>query len=254
MENEISRTEVYNDEPVCKGKVKGATTLAECENYPYPYQGFAKIPVVLGEFTVQIDVESKIKLCEPAIEIKRIKKNVFLTQCRLIAGTNKLFLKGYVRKNIEYATKDCEYKDAVCGDIKHTTVSVPFECVTKVDFKKYPKLFTTPPSQQVEYVDKKMLGRDKKEQDLISYEYFNEKVYCELEKAYIYEADIVEEEDKYVCDKGEEMFNAFVEKEVIYLTMKLLQKQQIHDFYPDKCEKTKLSPEEQEDLVKVRFK
>lgn len=254
MENEMMEREIYGEERTCKGRVKESTTLCECDNYPYPYPGYAKIPVVLGEFTVQIDVESKIKLCEPAIEIKRIKKNVYVTQCRLIAGTNKLFLKGYVRKNIEYATKECSYKDAICGDIKHTTVSVPFECVTKVDFKKYPKLFATPKAQMVEYLDKKAIGKDPKEQDLISYEYFNEKVFCELEKAYIYEADIVEEEDKLECEKGETLFHSFVEKEVIYLTLKLLQKQQIYDFHPDKPEKQRLTPEEQEDIVSVKFK
>ena len=76
-----------------------------------------KVPVVLAQRNIQIDVEAEIKLKEPFFEIKRIKKNVVLTQCKLlpISGrivdgvpiTGKLFISGFVRKNIEYATADC---------------------------------------------------------------------------------------------------------------------------------------------------
>jgi len=69
------------------------------------------------EPVIQVDVESVIQLEEPALEIKRVKKNLFITQCKLIdtgfdyeckgKRTGKLFLSGYVRKNIEYATADC---------------------------------------------------------------------------------------------------------------------------------------------------
>jgi hypothetical protein len=226
----------------CKGSVKESATLGECKNYPYPYPGYAKIPVVIAEFTVQIDVESKIALDEPALEIKRIKKNVFLTQCRLIPGTKKVFLKGYVRKNIEYATKKGYTKTAICGDIKHTTVFVPFECITKIeDFKNYPKIFPNHPTQDVEYLDckecdNKNMGVDLKERDFISKEVFNEKVFCELEKAYIYEADIAEDWEKIHCFPSESVFKTFIEKEVIYLTLKLLQKQQVH-YFPQKPHK-----------------
>ncbi|MDF2671741.1 MAG: hypothetical protein K0R09_6 [Clostridiales bacterium] len=237
----------------CKGEVKESQTLCECENYPNPYPGYAKIPIVLGEFTVQIDVESKIKLDEPAIEIKRIRKNVFLTQCRLIPGTNKLFLEGYVRKNIEYATKDGSKKDVICGDIKHTTVKVPFKCVTKVCFNNYPKLFSSPVPNEVEYFDKKAMGKDMKEQDIISTEFFNEKVFCELEKAHIYEADIVEDYDKIECHPNEFLFSYFIEKEVIYLTIKLLQKQQAYHFPNDKSCEPELSSDERKNMVKVKY-
>lgn len=227
----------------CKANIKETDTLGECKNYPYPYPGYAKIPVVIAEFTVQIDVESKIALDEPALEIKRIRKNVFLEQCRLIPGTKKVFLKGFVRKNIEYATKSGHTKTAICGDIKHNTFYVPFECITKVEeFKNYPKFYENYPTQEVEYLDCKGTGKDLKERDFISTEVFNEKVFCELEKAYIYEADIAEDWEKIPCFPYESLFRCFVEKEVVYLTIKLLQKQQVHYFPPmppKKCDEKK---------------
>ena len=120
----------------------------------------AKIPVVLGEREIQIDVEAVFKLNEPFFEIKRIKKNVYLTQCKLLPrsgviaadGTlvsGKLFIGGFVRKNIEYATADCVEKEIVSGRIAHTTIDVPFTAVTEV-------VYTVPPVVNVRGVQKEI--------------------------------------------------------------------------------------------------
>ncbi|PFL54876.1 Uracil permease, partial [Bacillus cereus] len=69
---------------------------------------------VLAERTLQIVVEADIPLCPPAVEIKRVLKDVFLTQCKLVpvaytpinatgyleVTRAKLFVEGYIRKNI----------------------------------------------------------------------------------------------------------------------------------------------------------
>ncbi|GIM29514.1 hypothetical protein CPJCM30710_21800 [Clostridium polyendosporum] len=106
-----------------------------------------RIPVLIAHATVEADVEACIDFpCyEDFYEIKRIKKNVFLTQGRIIplvqpdgeAPTGKLYLKGFVEKNIEYATADCvsRKKDIINGDIKHHTVKVPFQVVTLITFR-----------------------------------------------------------------------------------------------------------------------
>lgn len=210
----------------CKGKIIETETLSECQNVPVLKTGVAKVPVVLAEFTVQIDIESKIKLAEQALEIKRIIKNVFLTQCKLIDRTNKVFLKGFVRKNIEYATVDCVSKTAICGDIKHLTVHVPFQCMTEVEDLRHVDSNFNPTTETISFFDDKNIGTDLKEKDLISEEFFNEKVYCELISVRIFEADIVEECEKVEFHPMEHVFETFIEKEVIYLTIKLLQNQQ----------------------------
>ena len=102
---------------------------------------FVKIPVLLAETNITIPVEAIITLDRNIKEIKRIKKNVFLTQSRLIpnfttspAPTSAiLFIEGFVRKNIEYAALDCFTAGTAnfCGDIRHCTVEVPF-CFTTV--------------------------------------------------------------------------------------------------------------------------
>jgi hypothetical protein len=228
---------MYNDEAhaiestccsvKCEGLILENDTLNEYSEKEVYQTGFAKVPVVLGEVTVQIDVESKIKLPEPALEIKRIKKNVFLSQCRLVAGTKKVFLKGFVRKNIEYATIDCVIPKAICGDIRHATVQVPFQCTAEASYLRPAAKKKNPPVKMINYFDEENLGIDTKQQDLLSAEIFNEKIYCELEHSSIYEADIIEDGKPIQGHPTEHEFKSFIEKEVIYLTLKLLQNQQI---------------------------
>lgn len=228
-------------------EVKGGTTN-DCVNDTVAIEALrtgavAKIPVVLAELTIQINVDAFIKLPEPAWEIKDIKKRVKVTQCLLLQDTNMLFIKGFVRKNIDYSTRTCSNREGFCGDIKHCTIDVPFSCTTPVDFNGIAPL---PPktncSKEFEYLkteeisqfgfaekDKLMSG-DLREFNQISKEFFNELPFCELIKARIVEFD--EQINPVHPDKcdvpfEEKKFTKIEEKMVIYLTLKLLQKRQV---------------------------
>ncbi|MGE7692913.1 CsxC family protein, partial [Lysinibacillus sp. NPDC094177] len=101
-----------------------------------------KVPVVLAEPTLQIVVESDITLTPAATEIKRVKKNVFLNQVKLVPvafaridGTDffsvtraKLFVAGHIRKNIEYASLACN------GALQDRIADVPFSGFTDITF------------------------------------------------------------------------------------------------------------------------
>lgn len=228
-ENIASKNEFEskNHKEECEGKILENSMFNKCTDVIMEIPPKFETPVVIAEFKVQIDVESKIKLAEPALEIKRIKKNVFLTQCRLVGKTDKVFIKGFVRKNIEYATMDSTSNSAICGDIKHTTVHVPFHCVTELKNMRCPELRANPFPQEITYTSKKNCECDEREKDLISGEFFNEKVFCKLISAFIHEADIEVEPEKVECLPGEFLFQTFIEKEVICLNIKLLQNQQI---------------------------
>lgn len=260
---------MYNEK--CKAQVLKSETLPECSNEQKVPKGITepvigKIPVVLAEPVIQVDVESVIKLEEPAIEIKRIKKNLFITQCKVVnigcENAAKLFLSGYVRKNIEYATSDCygHKGESISGDIKHTTVQVPFRCVTKVSFDS-PAIFNyqQPPREASLFFEQKkgkdcceqsILGSNPCEQNFEHFECFNEEIFCELEESKIYEVDIHKKGKNDHCDKCEPCsydkdslgqkdfyddkddfdkysFNEITEKMVIFIRLKLLQNQQV---------------------------
>jgi len=211
----------------CDAKVLQSETLTGAENFYWPGGDF-KVERVLSEFVVQIDSEAEIKLNEPAYEIKRIEKQVFLKQCRFIPSTNKVFIEGYIRKNIEYATKSCSKYNVISGTIKDTTVHVPFKFYTKVDFKDaFPQIIPNPPSMVARYFDQKRMGKDIREADRSNIEIFNEPIFCELEWSAIYDADINEKGRPIDKIPNEEEFQVFTDKSVIYLCIKLLQKQQI---------------------------
>ncbi|MDV4152062.1 hypothetical protein R0131_14630 [Clostridium sp. AL.422] len=207
---------------------------------------YVKIPVVLAEVNVTIPVEATITLDQPAIEIKRIKKNVFLTQSRIIpfsedkcSNTGILFIEGFIRKNIEYATKTCssDVSRNVCGDIRHCTGEVPFNFTTRITFIREP-IFTenTAASEVVFFTDKfgscdmcsdPVIGRNPCDQSSFFTEAFNEKPFTELVKADIAEVDIHTNPIMNCTMPTEQMFTKITEKVVLNLTLKLLQKQQI---------------------------
>lgn len=242
-------------ECMCNGGVIKTTTLPECSNepmIPYGIDGpvIGKIPVVLAEPIVQIDVESIIELEEPALEIKRIKKNVFVNQCKVISighNTAKLFLSGFVRKNIEFATADCsnEKHGSISGNIRHTTVNVPFTCVTKINFVTPPKIIYQDNPKELSLLKDKscgcndqckheIIGRNPCEQSFEHFEEFNEPIFCELEEARIFEDDMHKETEMFDHEfPMEHTFKKIEEKMVILVKIKLLQKQQVH--IPGNC-------------------
>ncbi|MDR3597369.1 CsxC family protein [Clostridium sp.] len=208
---------------------------------------FVKIPIILAETNITIPVEATITLDQAAREIKRIKKNVFLTQSRLIPfsttpvtpGTGILFIAGFVRKNIEYATQTCITAGTpnFCGDIRQCTVEVPFNFTTRVTFLR-PPVFTenTTPSELEFFTDElqgcdicadPVLGRNPCDQSFLFTENFNEKPFVELVNAVVTEVDIHKNPTASCTIPTEQFFNTITEKLIVNLTLKVLQKQQV---------------------------
>ncbi|MEQ6855703.1 CsxC family protein [Lysinibacillus capsici] len=194
-----------------------------------------KIPVVLAEPTLQIVVESDITLSPAATEIKRVKKNVFLNQVKLvpvsfarIANTDffrvtraKLFVGGHIRKNIEYASSACN------GALQDRIADVPFSGFTDLIFPQTaggptPILgisefaeanFLNERTQMDARLDKAFF------QNLVKY---NEQPFGELVAANFFELDF-----SPIMAAPEEAFSTLREKIVLELTVKVLQVQQI---------------------------
>ncbi len=205
----------------------------------------AKIPVVLAQREIQIDVEAEFRLKEPFFEIKRIKKDVFLTQCRLLprAGaiedgvpvSGKLFISGFVRKNIEYATADCVDKKVVSGRIAHTTIDTPFTAVTEVFYVVPPIVNSRATQTEIDLLSgcschdckDTIMGKSRCDLSFEDSIVFTEKPYCELEGVSIIEEDLQRDPVCYHSAPDVQLFNKIVEKMVIYINVKVLQLQQV---------------------------
>ena len=223
-------------------------------------QSYLKVPVVLGQYDIQIPMHAEIVFPDnrPVVEIKDIKKRVYLTQCKLIsaassapgtpAESGKLYVSGFVRKNIRYAVSPMVVGDdqQLDSGIRSLTVKVPFDCVTELDS------FTNPPvgpflntraeweyliSQDLPsgYPEKdELMGTDLSQYHQQSTQYFNELPYCELNRANIIQIDeslnreAIEEDGEAVL--GEGTFTEMSEKMVVDLTLTLLQKQTVNNF------------------------
>jgi hypothetical protein len=221
--------------------------IDSCVNTPvsiaaYGSGAVANVPVVLAQLTVQANVNSVIKLPEFAYEIKQIKKRLKITQCLLLQDTNILFIKGFVRKNIDFSTREHSNAEGFSGDIKHVTVDVPFSCTTPVSYNGIAPLAPVPTtSTEFEYQKREeihhpdfsekdhLLSGDLREHNQISTEFFNELPFCELVSARIIEFDeqLMPEapnERGYVMPFEEKRFKRIEEKMVIFITLRLLQK------------------------------
>jgi len=224
-----------------------STVVDNIENTPIdpialPGDVIVRVPVLLSEFTVQFNVNAEIKLPELALEVKDIKKRLKITQCTLLQPTNVLFVKGFVRKTIDYTTGDCSNRQGVCGDIRHCTVDVPFELTTPITFITPPAALLTNSVTEFEYFTQKdlpnkyfaekdsLLSGDLSEINQFRAENFNELPFCDLVSANIYEFDEFIGRQSPHQDNlpfEEKYFKVIEEKMVVELTLKLLQNRQV---------------------------
>lgn len=218
--------------PECDSRVVRSKVLGECENRDYCPEGIhgplvAKVPVVLSDVKIQIDIESDIRLQEPAFDIKDIDKRVCITQCHLVPFTNKLFIAGFVEENIQYSTVSCANETSISGDIRHTTVKIPFRCVTKVKFDKNP-MFGGSYENQLNSLDCTMTCANDEEESRIHFKKFHEKVFCELESVKILESTLLDRDINCTGRFDEEKcFRELTEKMVVFVRIKVLQNQQV---------------------------
>ena len=134
-------------------------------------------PVVLCELKLQIDCESEIKFSKPVLNIIDIKSNVNISEYKLILTANKLFISGYIRESIQYTNPSRK--------LKHLTVKIPFECVTKIEFTTPPIIHENKPTSKYSFIDcmqeNNNLTEDFSEDLFFSSNHsINEKIFCEL--------------------------------------------------------------------------
>jgi len=191
-----------------------------------------KTPVVLAERSLQIVVEADIPLDPRATEIKRVTKNVFLNQVKLIPvkfnridGTDffevekaKLFVSGVIRKNIEYSTDDCQ------GELQDRIAEVEFSGFAQISGPE----FLTKPIIGISDSNKAYFLNDKNGEmpRLDKYFFQNSVKYNEQPYGELIGADFFEVDFSPVTVKPQGEFGLLREKIVMDLFVKVLQVQQ----------------------------
>lgn len=241
------------------GKIVTGGTQCDCPSVTVAIDsditsGTVKVPVILNTIQVTIPVNSIITLPEPALEIKEIKPKVKITQCLLLQapplanGVNfnlngtVLSLKGFVRKNLNYATRMCSNRQGVCGDIRHCTVDVPFSCMTGVNFVTPPATLLSNTSDEFEFFRRQqlkgpgfaekdqLLSGDLSEFNQVTQEFLNELPFCELVNARIVDyCEYLNRRRPYGSNLPfeEKEFKQLEEKMVVVVTLRILQNRQV---------------------------
>jgi len=193
--------------------------------------------------TVSIPAETVFTLPTKALEIKMIRKNLRITQCRFFnvsspvpgipKDTPKLFLGGFVRKDIQYTEAVRQTATTVEGFIKDFVTDIPISCVVDLG-----RTLVIPPTlfgQQQEYefssttslpsgfsTKDKLMSGDISEFNMISNEFLNSLPTCKLVYSQINEMD--DAVDRVPLQGGhfdEGVFRTVQEKMVILIQLQL---------------------------------
>jgi hypothetical protein len=200
-----------------------------------PWKGAVKLDhpfvdalVTLADFELEIDVEADVHLPRPAREIKSIRKNVTLKQCKAVPSSQsaqvvKLFITGVLHKNIQYV-EDCS------GVVKDYSTDITFTTIKKVElanpfvnpFGHYDIEF----SQKASVSEYRELAKDGHGANPCisgseTFETFNEPIECKLLGTKIREIDLFKHFDNWG------RFSTITEKAEIRLFLRLSQMQKI---------------------------
>lgn len=236
--------------------VNKSASMAECDNVSAVdiNTPLANLAVTLADITVRDHLVAEIHFPDPVLEIKDIKKRVKIVQCRLLLGTEDtfdpaigipLFIKGFIRKNIQYATPCVHAKsDCVSSEMRSLTVDVPFECVTILDADRFLVLPEFPVSntrEEFDFFRAQKLGHGYPEKDQllssdlsqfhqVSTQNYNQIPFCELVSSSIIQWD--ESTDRYPLPNNgpfeEGTFHNIVEKTFLQFRVRIYQNQQVN--------------------------
>ncbi|WP_430788258.1 CsxC family protein [Virgibacillus flavescens] len=212
-----------------------------------------RVPVNLGDFIINSSLVANITFPHPVLEIKDIKKRVEIVQCRLLTpsaaaastfddGPFPLYIKGFVRKNIQYASPSpCDNASGSCvsSEIRSLTARVPFECMTTVTLDSPALLPVRTTRNEFDFYRAQELGSGFPEKDQYqssdisqfhqqSTQAYNDLPFCELVSSSILEWD--EATDRQSFGDGPEdegYFHHIVEKMNLNFTVRVLQTQQV---------------------------
>jgi hypothetical protein len=202
-----------------KVKVHNVRTLPQSHSFAFPQilGPVINAKVVLSELLVQINVEADLELPEEAIEIKREKKAIEITQCELLLNTNTVFIGGFVNKNIEYATGQHSCGNNTWGHINHISVKIPFESTAEIPTLQIPIGLPTRTDEYYLHAPKfsKLKVPNK---EFVTTEFINEKPFGEPVMAYM-----VDE----IIHSLEKPFHQFTEKMVVVVVLKIMQNRQV---------------------------
>lgn len=197
--------------------------------------GIIKVPVVISKLRMKLYVESLIKFPEQVFQVKSLDQNIILKKCNLILGTDKLFVKGIIEEQIEYANATSFNKNLISGNVKKSSFNIPFQGSTKVNFRIPPKIPKHSSKLELEVVNPKKNDVNIFEKSYGDFKYSSDNIFCNLCSTEIMETDSKEDIRplKNTIERAH-TFRCMRKKMIVNLDISLSQKQEIFISCKDK--------------------
>ncbi|MCB2293902.1 hypothetical protein LGK95_10250 [Clostridium algoriphilum] len=204
------------------------------------------LPIIIAEKDIDIPIESTFRLKNAALDIKNMKKDIYLTNSKLIplhekedisASLNgKLFLEGFVRNKLDFSVIKGVNDSIINLDTECVIIYIPFKCTTLINYK-VPPVFSKVKDYIPIYISSNCLNVNKDFNEYLSEkntqrsEYMNcdiRPLNCEIEQATIYETYSLIDKKPFSENFPLEMnFHTIKESILINLSLTLIQKQDI---------------------------
>lgn len=205
-------------------------SIIRCDDRPLksdtlPDEIIAKIPVMLAEFIVQLNIDSRINLHERIQRLHRTKKQLRVTKCALLQNTNILLIKGFIRNYLEFYKNQRTPSSQPCGTLQETYVDIPFKCTASIAFSGIQPAAVIPSSvNEFDYNSHLKPYEQEESEDFwqinqISTAFYNEQPFCEIVSSRIVELDDI--------NNSSVSSTVIEEKLIIDIALKILQYRQV---------------------------
>jgi len=210
----------------------------------------ATLPIIIAEKNIDIPIESIFKLKNPALDIKNMKKDVYLTNSTILpmyekddisAPLNgKLFLEGFIRNKLDFSIAKDVHDNIINLDTESVIIYIPFKYTTLIQFKFPPVTSKEKAEDYIPIYISSDCVNSHSDYHENSYEYTNKKdtqcdeyincntppINCEISKTKINETYTLMDKTPFNSDFPIEMnFHTFKENIIVNLSLTLLQKQ-----------------------------
>ncbi|MBU3114163.1 DUF7852 domain-containing protein [Clostridium lacusfryxellense] len=202
-----------------------------CENL------ISTVSIIIAEKNIDIPIESTFRLKNSALDIKKIKKDIYLTNSRLLpmyekddifpSLNGKLFLEGFVRNKLDFSIAKSMHDNIINLDTECVIIYIPFKCTTLIHYKASPVFSKVKSLNYIPiYMSSNCLDINKDFNEYINCDV--QPINCEIEQSKIYETYTLVDRKPFSKDFPlETHFHTIKENIIINLSLTLLQKQDI---------------------------
>lgn len=216
---------IHSKVKVYSSKTIQSDLIDNIKDYISSKAAVCRVPVIISKPKIKIMLEALVSFPEPVFKIEDIDKTITLTECKLVAGSDILFIKGLINEKIEYAAAEYVENSTVRGSVKEVIFNLPFKCTAKVFFNFPPKNVEANSTIAPENVYCRS-NTDFHELNNSSCEVLKDNISAEVDSVKIFETDIKEKItllDNSSCEAY--TFEKVRKKTVVVLELNLVQNQ-----------------------------